>query len=510
MMLGMFAAAAGFRGVAPVVEIVPEQQQYSVAATKTTFDIQPTDGRAHLVDNAFSSLAGLVPQQQSGTTTLVPGGVQISGTINQYTQGPVPEAPLQFISIDVNEISTVTSGYNAPVVGWVIDNTNHVLAAWNRDNGLLQLFIKKNDVNTFVGSVNLTTVVGSRSSVRIGIGMNSDSVSVYYDIGAGWVVAVSAYGILSRFNIQSPAVLATMKPCFGVRSTPVSTWSFSRFTVGALGTCGMRDIRPVTHPDGSPVVRGNKLVFSAHTFDVTSNGFLSIWELDLVTYAATQISSFQGTRGGVFERDVAAHVVMNSEDSFDIYAGTWGERARPGGTITSIWYSTSKRILDGGIHNIGTAVPMVLPGMLTSEYGAYDTHIVFDGSRYLCAYTITERHDFSGSPFYSAVAESVDRVTWTLVWSDPTRQRYEGNSALKAGGAWWYLSGGETSMNIHDAAGNYIGKLDGAHDGRPTTQPWPSVVPVGDVYIMLSFDGVVKPPSSRWGNLVVKTAPRFA
>lgn len=508
-MIGFYAEAMAGHAPPMPIEIVPENHSYTTVSTKTVFEIQPSDPRNYIVDNDFSSLDGIVTQQGSGTKILVPGGISITGTVNQYTQGPVPEVPLQFLAIDISEISALTSAYNAPVIGWVINDTNHVFASWNRDNGLLQLYIKKNNANTFVGSFDLTSAVGASTTVRIGIGMDSNQVTAYYDIGAGWVVGVSPHNIISAFNIRSPSVLATMKPCFGVRSTPETTWVFSRFAVSSIGTCGIRDMRAIAHPDGAPVIRDNKLLFSAHTFDVTSNGFLSIWELDLDTYTSVQIGSFQGTRAGVFERDVAAHVVMNSEDSFDVYAGTWGTRGQTGGTITSVWYSTTKRLLDGGMHNIGAAVPMVLPGMLTSDYGAYDTQVVFDSDRYLCAYTITERHDFSGSPFYSAVAESTDRQTWTMVWSDPSRQRYEGNTALKAGGVWWYLSGGENTMNIHDAGGNYVGTLNAAVDGRPNTQPWPAAVPVGDVFLMLTFDGVVKPPSTRWGNLIVKTAPRY-
>lgn len=297
----------------------------------------------------------------------------------------------------------------------------------------------------------------------------------------------------------------------------VRSWS-----AGAFGQLGLRDIRLVSHADGSPYRDEGAVLFTATSagpgfFDT---GHTSIWRLDgtRLTHCSDLFFERPG-RSGSFG-DHATHLVRDGE-RWLVATSTWadfpGNKAERRDATVQITLAESTDDLLRGQHVLATRL-LVLPTDGPSV-GVWDPHLVRTGTgEWLVGY-VSARKFFDFHPVLAS-GPSLDDLTLRGAATD--RRATEGTTIVRLGNDWRVLAsdGRDNSratrgrFPVFDLELREIGALEAPY---PTNIPWPTVIAPdeyrpGDEWSLVTFDGT--PAGGRLagygthGDVVVMRASR--
>ena len=248
---------------------------------------------------------------------------------------------------------------------------------------------------------------------------------------------------------------------------------------GRFGQLGLRDIRLVDGvPDGRVVLSatsaGPGFFDTAHT---------SLWELVPATLELTHLSDLffrRPDRPGAFG-DHATHVLRDGGEWL-VATSTWGDfdRRRPAVGVTLA--RTSADLLSG-THLLDTAaLPLPVDGL--RSVGVWDPHLARTDDGWLVGY-VSARKYFR---FHPALAAGPTLDTLSLRGAADRLVETEGTTLVHLDDGWRVLASDKRSQTypIFDLSLRQTGTLAAPY---PTNIPWPTLVPDGDSWLLVAFDG---------------------
>ncbi|MGA8846420.1 MAG: hypothetical protein WB471_07390 [Nocardioides sp.] len=289
----------------------------------------------------------------------------------------------------------------------------------------------------------------------------------------------------------------------------LSTFVGSGDRSGSFGQLGLRDIRLVTHVDGTPYRRDGDILLTASS--AGPGGFrtahTSVWSLS-PAQAANGANGLTH-RGDLFFRrppeagqpgiygDHATHLVRDGE-KWLVATSTWGTFDQKRHPQVGVTLAICTDDVTQGQHYLDT-VSLDLPDTGVPSVGMWDPHLVRtdpdgQGERWLVGYVSAERW----FRFHPALATGPDLSSLSLRAAAPDRLACEGTTIAKIADRWWVLgSDGSDSRRaerlsypVFDLDLQQHGVLDAEYPGNI---PWPSLwqesVEQEDDWWLIGFDG---------------------
>lgn len=508
----------GVSGGGGGAEFAPCDLSFSKVVDVDHFDPLPAALIDHVED--YASDTGQVTHYTLGTagTAGISGGkYQVSyanTSVDKNDIGAINTAslsmPVAWVEAEVTLTGTA-AGYSNGGVGIAKDANNFVMAVAQQTQNAVRVEARFGGGSTsFLANVTKTVP----SSFKIALAMVVDSFTVYMDTGSGWQYVTGTGISTGTYDFRTTGNLTGWNPAtFSASKGGAVTWAFDNLKLGRHGGVGMRDQTLVTNEDGSPYnPTADTVLFTATLPDARGQAYAGVFSLDLTDYSYEQVGAIMVERGGKVYNDLVPHIIYYPSGNRRILIGTWGNGF--GGAIDVLHKLETSQELLNGTRIVSGMTQLSLPQSGASP-GTYDPMMVYDSanSRWLIAYSMTQRTDFSGSPFYAAAAYSTDLTTWTAIGTD-TSSGYEGTKILLANGQYWIMAGGPagsgTSSRVFNASMVYQGTLSAVFEGGTSTQPHPMVFPHGDKQVLISFDDVRHGSASfTWGNFLVYEAPRY-
>jgi hypothetical protein len=283
---------------------------------------------------------------------------------------------------------------------------------------------------------------------------------------------------------------------------------------GTFGQLGLRDLRAVSHEDGTPYrLADGRLALSATSagpgfFDTAHTSF---WALDPGSLELEHLSDLffrRPDRPGVYG-DHATHLVRTAtEPGWLVATSTWGDfDARRADASVGVTVARTDADLLAGTHVLDT-VDLHLPTDGFRSVGVWDPHLVHTGEEWLVGY-VSARRFFRFHPVLAG-GPSLDALT--LRGADTRRRATEGTTvvstgsttgpgsttgaASSTGGQGWAVlasdgrdgtRGRRARYPVYDLRMNEVGVLDAPY---PTNIPWPTLIRVDeDCMLLVGFDG---------------------
>jgi hypothetical protein len=262
---------------------------------------------------------------------------------------------------------------------------------------------------------------------------------------------------------------------------------------GAFGQLGLRDLRLVSHADGTPY-RDRRLLLLTAThagpgfFDAAHTG---VWSLDPDTLSLTHRADLffrRHDRSGVYG-DNATHLVRDG-DRWLVATSTWGDFAGSRRTATvGVTVSESTADLLSGRHVLDSR-PLSLPTEGLGSVGTWDPHLVRDQGGWLVGF-VSARRFFD---FHPALAQGVSLEDLRLAGAATDRRATEGTTLLRIDDRWVVVAsdgrdgprGRRERFPVFDTALREIRALDAPY---PTNLPWPTLVRERAGWLMVTFNG---------------------
>lgn len=246
---------------------------------------------------------------------------------------------------------------------------------------------------------------------------------------------------------------------------------------GRFGQLGLRDLRVV---DGVP----DRTVLSATSagpgfFDTAHT---SLWELDRGTLTLTHLSDVffrRPGRPGAYG-DHATHLVLDG-GRWLVATSTWGDFDAKERPVAVTIASTDADLLTGA-HLLDTE-PLALPTDGLRSVGVWDPHLVRTEEGWLVGYVSATRY-FSFHPVLAA-GPSLDALSLRAVGSGT---QTEGTTLRHLDGEWRVLASDGVAKRypVLDLDLRATGELAAPY---PSNIPWPTLVPDGDSWLLVTFDG---------------------
>ena len=260
----------------------------------------------------------------------------------------------------------------------------------------------------------------------------------------------------------------------------------ARLQAGAFGQLGLRDLHVATYADGGVFHSDGRIVLTAtHAGPgFFETGHTGVWTFDPRTRELVHQASlyFRRPDGPGVYGDHATHLVRDGDDWL-VATSTWGDFD---GTGVSINLARTTADLLSGEHVLDTAV-LAVP---STGVGVWDPHLArIDGAWHVGYVTATKFF-----AFHPALCRGVTLDRLELVGEDRSRTATEGIVLSEIDGAWRLLAsdgpanprGVRQRFPVYDLTMSEVGVLDAPY---PTNIPWPMIVPDGDNWLMLTFDG---------------------
>ncbi|GEP40136.1 hypothetical protein NPS01_37990 [Nocardioides psychrotolerans] len=397
---------------------------------------------------------------------------------------------------------------------------------------------------TYDGTLGLTVTTGSRTTrhqsrrsshpeapvTTVGLALTGTHLSVLTREGgapdSGWTVR-GRLDLLDRVDTRDEAWLAGL--------VHHVTGTVGEVRAGAFGQLGLRDLRVVSHADGSPWREdgpdGEHVLLTATSagpgfFDTAHT---SVWSLDPRTLALEHRSDLffrRPDRPGVFG-DHASHLLRDTRGDHSrwlLTTSTWGDfdKSAPDASV-GVTLAETRVDLTRGRHVLDTRA-LALPTTGLRSVGVWDPHLVRTDEGWLVAY-VSARRFFRFHPVLAG-GPSLDDLTLLGAASD--RRATEGPVLARLDGAdgrWQVLaSDGRDGragqrrrypvLDLHpdlpaDRRLAEVGALDAPY---PANIPWPTLLEEDDGWLMIGFDG--RPHGGRLvgygshGRVVFARAPR--
>jgi hypothetical protein len=252
----------------------------------------------------------------------------------------------------------------------------------------------------------------------------------------------------------------------------------SSHPLGRFGQLGLRDLRAVTHADGSPYDRDGRALLTATSAGPGGfpTGHTSVWSLDPETLELEHRADLFLRRGGVYG-DHAAHLLRDG-DRWLLAASTWGDfdrHRRPVGVTVA----ESTEDLTRGVHVLDSR-PLALPTNGFRSVGTWDPHLVRTAEGWLVGYVSATRY----FRFHPVLAAGPDLDSLVLHAVAEGHGQTEGTTLARLDGEWRVLASDKRRRvyPVLDLDLREIGTLDAAY---PTNIPWPTLV--GE--LLVGFNG---------------------
>ncbi len=323
------------------------------------------------------------------------------------------------------------------------------------------------------------------SPSRLGLTLTGPVLTAWVYEQHQWVaravvdLAESAPGVL----VHDPAWLANLT-AYGELS-------------GRFGQLGLRDLRLVTHADGTPYREGD-----VHLLTATSagpggfrSGHCSVWAFNPVAIALEHRADLyfrrtgppkEAERAGVYT-DHAAHLVRD-DGRWLVAASTWGDFDKRRNPRVGTTLASSTDDLLTGSHVLHSE-PLDLPTDGLASVGTWDPHLVRTDEGWLATY-VSARRFFDFHPV-TATGPQLDRLH--LRAAATGRTATEGPTLVWLDGDWRVLASdgrdgprrSRATYPVFDLDLRQHGVLDADY---PTNLPWPTVLEHGGRWWMLGFD----------------------
>lgn len=275
-------------------------------------------------------------------------------------------------------------------------------------------------------------------------------------------------------------------------------------TAGGFGQLGLRDVRLVTHADGTPYRDGRRYVLSATS---AGPGFFdtahaSLWHLDLdnpTTPTLTHASDLhfrRPDRPGSYG-DHAVHVVRDGDDASGRWAGrrwlvaasTWADFDKADNPSVRVTLAETTADLLTGEHLLDTReLPLPTDGF--RSVGVWDPHLLRHQDRWWVGY-VSARKYFA---FHPVLATGPELDQLDLVAAATERRATEGTTlTVTPEGLRVLASDGRDNPRglrerfpVLDTDLHEVGTLTAPY---PTNIPWPTVIPDPDGPWLVTFNG---------------------
>jgi len=355
----------------------------------------------------------------------------------------------------------------------------------------------------------ITTRHASRRSGRpdapveaVGLALTGTHLSVFTREAGAWTVR-GRVDLTDRVDTHDEAWLAGL--------THQVTGPAGAVRAGAFGQLGLRDLRLVSHADGSPW-REQGTACERFLLTATSAGpgffdtaHTSVWSLDprlLALEHRSDIFFRRPDRSGVFG-DHASHLVRDG-DRWLLATSTWGdfEQSAPDASVEVTLAETSTDLTHGR-HVLDTrALPLPTTGL--RSVGVWDPHLVRTDEGWLVAY-VSARRFFR---FHPVLAGGPALDDLTLLGAASDRRSTEGPVLARLddldgrGSRWRVLAsdgrdgrpGQRARYPVLDVAPGRtperglveVGALNAPY---PTNISWPTLLEEQDGWLMIGFDG---------------------
>ncbi len=254
-----------------------------------------------------------------------------------------------------------------------------------------------------------------------------------------------------------------------------------------FGQLGLRDLRLVTHADGSPYREGAEVLLTATSagpgfFDTAHT---SVWSLDPTTLALRHRSDvfFRRTaRSGVYG-DHASHLLRDG-DRWLLATSTWGDfdQRRSGAHVQATLAETTADLL-AGRHVLDTR-PLPLPTTGLTSVGVWDPYLVRTDEGWLATYVSAEKF----FRFHPVLAAGPTLADLSLRAVATGHRETEGVTLHRIDGAWHVLAsdGVRRRYPILDLDLEEVGELEAPY---PSNIPWPTLLEQGAGMLLIGFDG---------------------
>ncbi len=259
-----------------------------------------------------------------------------------------------------------------------------------------------------------------------------------------------------------------------------------------FGQLGLRDLRLVTHADGTPYRDGDDLLLTATSagpgfFDTAHT---SLWALAGASGPAAGPPVLRHRADLFFRRpdrpgafgDHATHLLRDGE-RWLVATSTWGDfhRRRP----VRVTLAEVPAGIDPttGRHLLSTReLPLPTDGL--GSVAVWDPHLVRDEGQWLVGFVSARRY----FRFHPAVATGPSLDTLRLRAADPAPREAEGTTLLRVDGEWLALVGNKDrrAWTVHDLDLAPRGVLDAPY---PTNIAWPTLVADEHGWLLIAFDG---------------------
>jgi hypothetical protein len=270
---------------------------------------------------------------------------------------------------------------------------------------------------------------------------------------------------------------------------------------GRFGQVGLRDLRLVTHVDGTPYRDGDDVLLTASSAGPGhfATAHTSVWSFDPGSLALTHRSDLffrRADRPGVYG-DHASHLFRDG-DTWRIATSTWGDfdRRRDDASV-AVTLAESDADPTTGVHVLDTR-PLALPTTGLRSVGVWDPHLVRTPEGWLAGYVSATKF----FRFHPVLAEGPDLDSLSLRAAATDRRATEGTTLQRFGGAWRVLAsdgrqgrrGQRERYPVLDLDLVETGTLDAPY---PSNLPWPTVLEHDGRWLMIGFNG------ARWGGPLV-------
>jgi hypothetical protein len=275
---------------------------------------------------------------------------------------------------------------------------------------------------------------------------------------------------------------------------------------GGFGQLGLRDLRLVSHADGTPVRDDGDLWLSATSagpgfFD---SAHTSLWRLSPDTLELRRTGSLFFRRPdhpGVYG-DHATHVVRDG-DRWLVATSTWGDFEQPSTRSARTDPSTLRVTLASVDSPAGSPVDLLhgervldtvelpLPTDGFTSVAVWDPHLVREDDRWLVGFVSASRF----FRFHPALAAGPSLDELTLVAAAPERRATEGTTLLRVDDELLVLASDGRDGRRGERARFPVFGTDlverGALDAPyPSNLPWPTLARVDGRWLMVAFNGV--------------------
>lgn len=318
----------------------------------------------------------------------------------------------------------------------------------------------------------------------LGLTLTGNHLTVFSHDGVRWIAHGRA-DLGEVTDTRDAARLAGLTASWAWQPRSGEPAPVTAIEAGPFGQLGLRDLHVATTADGETITEDGRIVLTAtHAgpgfFDT---GHTGVWTLDPVTLDLAHRADLffaREDKPGVFG-DHATHLVRDGADWL-VLTSTWGDFDR---TRVDITLSRTAADLLNGEHVLAST-RVVVP---TRAVGVWDPHLArIDGTWHL-AYTHAHRF-FRFAP--GLARGPLDALE--VVAEDRRRRATEGTLLARIGDEWRLLASDgrdnpepwRSRYPIFDLTLQEVGTVAAPY---LTNLPWPMVVPYGDGWLMLAFNG---------------------